>query len=193
MPSKGVDYFRYFPAAREAASWGVAVSAAGFTHISPNTKYPPERHPTDHQFDWERGRVLEALQIVLIEDGQGQFECRGTNQQEVRAGSAFILFPDVWHRYRPDPAVGWVESWVELRGETIGRLLRRRVFSPSMPILRSALSTDLSNCLEAVHREARQPRPGFDPVLAAHGLAVLAAWEQARIAPHRQSSVLLRK
>lgn len=187
MPIEAANYFRYFPTARAAATWGFAVTAAGFTSIRPNTPYPPTRHPADHHFEWEKGRILEALQIVLITSGQGQFESKGIKPQVIKAGNAFILFPGVWHRYRPDPAVGWGESWVELRGATINRLLRQKVFTHKSPVLRGALSAELDLCLEAVHARARQPRPGFDPELATRGLAVLAAWEHARFAPHRQT------
>lgn len=189
MPTTAPDYFRYFPAGREATPWGFAVTAAGFTRIPPNTAYPPVRHPADHHFEWNQGRVLEALQIVLITAGRGQFESKGSKPQGISAGTAFILFPGIWHRYRPEPSTGWVESWVELRGATINRLLRQKIFSFTAPVLRSALSADLDICLEAVHVRARQPQPGFDPELATRGLTVLAAWEQARVAPQRQTRI----
>jgi AraC-like DNA-binding protein len=145
------------------------------------------QHPADHHFGWEHGRILEALQIVLITAGCGQFESHGTKPQVIAAGCAFMLFPGVWHRYRPDPATGWVENWVEVRGATVNRLLRRKIFSPKTPVLRSALPTEIETCLNAVHARARQPQSGFDSELATRGLAVLAAWEQARVAPQRQT------
>jgi len=189
MPSTTADYFRYFPVAPEAAAWGLVVTAAGFTRIRPNAPYPPVRHPADHHFEWDRGRVLEALQVVLITAGSGRFESRGTKPQRIDAGSAFMLFPGVWHRYRPEPTTGWVESWVELRGTTLQRLLRRKVFSPETPVLRSALAAGLETSLEAVHARARQPQPGFDAELAARGLITLAVWERARHAPRRQTRI----
>ena len=189
MPATSADYFRYFPVAPEAAAWGLAVTAAGFTCIRPHAPYPPVRHPADHHFEWERGRVLEALQVVLITAGSGRLEARGTKPQQIDAGSAFMLFPGVWHRYRPDPATGWVESWIELRGATVQRLLRQKIFSPRTPVLRSALAAGLETSLEAVHARARQPSPGFDPELAARGLLALAIWERARLAPRRQTRI----
>jgi len=190
MPA-AVDYFRYFPVFREAATWGLAVTAAGFTRIRPHTPYPPARHPADHQFDWSRGRVLEALQIVLITAGRGQFEVRGAKPLTIEAGTAFMLFPGVWHRYRPEPATGWEESWVELTGETVNRLLREKAISAKSPVLRTALAAGLEGLLAAVHARARHPSPGFNPELAARGLALLAAWKQAGLSAQRESRLSL--
>jgi AraC-like DNA-binding protein len=161
--------------------------AAGFTRILPHTPYPPGRHPAGHHFDWSRGRVLEALQVVLISAGRGEFERHGAPRQGIEAGDAFMLFPGVWHRYRPDPATGWTESWVELSGETVDRLRRRKILSPRAPVLRNALAAGLEGSLEAVHARARQPAPGFDPELAARGLAVLATWTQAGLAARHET------
>ncbi len=187
MPATNADYFHYFPLSREAAAWGVAVTAAGFTRIRPATPYPPARHPSDHQFEWSRGRVLEALQIVLITAGRGQFEMRGAKPQAIEPGHAFMLFPRVWHRYRPDPATGWEESWVELSGEIVNRLLKTKTLSPKVAVLQNALSSGLEGALEAVHARARRPLPGFDPELAARGLTALAAWKQAGLAVRRET------
>ena len=187
MPKSSADYFHYFPVSREAAAWGLAVTAAGFTGILPQTPYPPVRHPTGHHFEWRRGRVLEALQIVLITAGRGEFERRGARRQIIETGDAFLLLPGVWHRYRPDPATGWEESWVELSGATVDRLCRQRILSSRAPVLRNALAAGLEGGLDAVHARARQPAPGFDPELAARGLGVLAAWHQAGLASQRDT------
>jgi AraC-like DNA-binding protein len=189
MPAAPTDYYRYFSTPRAAAAWGVAVAGAGRTHVPPGSSYPPARHPAGHHFEWSRGRVLEALQVVLITAGRGRLETRGARLQVVRAGDAFVLFPHVWHRYRPDPATGWVESWVELRGPTVERLLRAGALNPKVPVLPGALATGLEQALEAVHARARHPQPGYDPELAAQGLAVLAACHAAQHAPARQSRI----
>jgi AraC-like DNA-binding protein len=187
MPAHSADYFRYLPHHREAAAWGLAVTAAGRTRIAPGTPYPPARHPTDHHFGWERGRVLEALQLVVITGGQGQFEMRGAGPRVIEAGDAFMLFPGVWHRYRPEPATGWEESWIEVSGATVDRLLQRKMLSPRLAVLRNAVAVGLEGVLQAVHTRMRQPQPGFDPEVAAAGLAALATWKHARVAAQRET------
>jgi AraC-like DNA-binding protein len=170
------NYFRYFRPQSAAAPWGLAVTAAGYTEVAPGAPYPPTRHPADHDFDWERGRTLDALQVVLISNGAGSFESRPTGRRKVTAGSAFIVLPGVWHRYRPDRRMGWTESWVELRGSAVGRLRQAGVLQAAAAVRRQTDAVGLNEALDSVHARARSAGRGFDPELAALALGVLAAW-----------------
>lgn len=190
MPVKPADYFRYFSVAPGIRQWGLGLTAAGHTVVKPGSPYPPVRHPDDHQFDWEHGRVLHAMQIVLITDGQGWFESRGTGRRRIEAGTAFALLPKVWHRYRPDLASGWVESWIEIQGPVVENLLRSGVLSPSSAMLRVPGAAGLEAALAAVHLRARSAAAGFDPELAAAALGVLASWERARLVRPERSRIV---
>ena len=179
MPQSNPDYFRYFAPAPELPAWGLALSAAGYTRILRHSAYPPSPHPSDHQFSWAHGRVLEALQIVLITAGRGQLELRGAKPRGVEAGMAFVLLPKVWHRYRPDPETGWTESWLEAQGPVVDGLLAKGVFANGDVLRVGALAAGLDVALESVHALARLAGPGFDPELAARTFGVLAAWARA--------------
>jgi len=179
MPQSTPDYFRYFTPTAERLTWGVSLTAAGFTRIAPRVSYPPSRHPADHAFSWERGRVLEALQIVLITEGRGQLELRGAKLQTIEAGGAFIVLPKIWHRYRPDPATGWTESWLEAQGPVVDSLLAKGVFAVDSVVRPDAVAAGLDGALAAIHSIAREAGPGFDPELAARTFGVLAAWVRA--------------
>jgi AraC-like DNA-binding protein len=61
---------------------------------------------------------------VAISQGKGWLETRGGARTLV-AGSVFLLPPGYWHRYRPDPATGWTEDWLELRGPTLDAWLAK--------------------------------------------------------------------
>lgn len=186
MPAAPRDYFRYFATGPDLPRWGLGLTAAGFTRVPPGSPYPPGRHPADHQFDWDRGRVLEALQVVLIGEGRGWFETRAGGRRSVEPGMAFVIVPKTWHRYRPDPATGWTESWVEVQGPTVDNLMRSGVFSAAAVLRAIEPAAGLEEALESVHARARRAGPGFDPELAAAALAVLAAWDKAaRIQPTR--------
>lgn len=177
MPASRPNYFRYFSPGAGPADWGLALTAAGFTRIAPGADYPPVRHPTDHHFDWRHGRTLRALQIVQITAGRGTLETR-TGRRTIRAGHAFLLPPGLWHRYRPDPATGWEESWLEVTGPVVRQLIRAGVFSPQALLREGGLVHGLEPALEAVHALARAAGPGFDPELAAAAYRVLVAWER---------------
>jgi len=172
-------FSRYLALSPELATWGLGVTAAGLARIPPGASYPPPTHPVDHDFRWERGRRLEAFQIILITAGQGWFETAETGLREVKAGSAVMLFPKVWHRYRPDPATGWEEKWIEIRGPVLDALLRTGVLSAADPIRTQALSVGLEDVFDKLHQGMRHARPGFDPELSGHALSAIALWQRA--------------
>ena len=172
-------FSRYLALSPELATWGLGVTAAGLARIPPGAAYPPPAHPIDHDFRWERGRRLEAFQIILITAGGGWFETVETGLREVKAGNALMLFPKVWHRYRPDPATGWEEKWIEVRGPVLDALLRAGVLSPANPLNSQALAVGLEGVIDELHQGMRQARPGFDPELSGHALRAIALWQRA--------------
>ena len=144
------DYFHYLPENPLCASWGCTATALGRTRIQPGSAYPPQRHPDAHHFTWESGRILESFQVVYISSGQGTFEsARTPGPQPVKGGSLLVLFPGVWHRYAPDPAVGWVEQWLEYRSPAFDAAVANDSLRPEQPI-RTA-SADLVRLFDQSH------------------------------------------
>ena len=168
------NYFRYFPTPPELLKWGLALSACGFTRVHPHSSYPPAQHPDDHALDWSHGRVIEALQIVLVSEGGGCLETRETRQQRIETGMVFLLLPNTWHRYRPDPETGWVESWIELRGPVVADLLQNGVFTAESILKRGGIEAGIEETLNRIHLRAGDDIPGSAPELAALGMQVLA-------------------
>ena len=62
------------------------------------------------------------------------FESEPTGQRTIDPNTVILLFPGVWHRYRPDPATGWVERWISLNGEMAHRLADQRLVSPGRAV-----------------------------------------------------------
>jgi AraC-like DNA-binding protein len=170
------DYFLYLPQPDAAPVWGAAVTAAGFTRVPPGADYPLRAagHPADHRFTWERGRVLEAWQVVLILEGGGWFESQSTGRRRIAAGDVFLLLPGVWHRYRPDPQTGWVESWLELEGPLLAALRRLPAFQPRRAVLRLGPQPELAELLDRCHLLAQHQPAEFAGRLATTGLQILA-------------------
>lgn len=173
------DYFRYFATPPEMNTWGLAVTASGFTRIPAGAQYPPPTHPGDHTLNWERGRVLDALQIVLITEGRGRFETHQTGLREIDAGTAFALLPGVWHRYQPNERTGWVESWIEMRGPLVKQLIAKKVITAAHAVRTSALATEMEKALQQVHARSKTNGAAFDATRTAAAYAVLTEWEQA--------------
>lgn len=172
------NHFRYFPASPELLRWGAVLTASGFTRVPPGSAYPPAGHPEDHHFDWDQGRIIEALQLVLVSEGSGWLETLATRRRRVEAGMAFLLLPRTWHRYRPDPHTGWVESWIELQGPVIDNLLAARSFPPATVLRRGAIEIGLEEILNAIHRRVFSGSHGIQAELSAAALQALARFSR---------------
>src|SRR5471030_404916 len=121
MPAQ--SFFDYFPVSPKMSQWGIYATSVGHVRVPANTPYPPNPHPSGHHFAWEKGRTLNEYQILYIHEGRGIFESSETEPKKIAAGTAFLLFPGVWHRYRPIMATGWTESWIEVGGPYLDQLL----------------------------------------------------------------------
>jgi len=172
------DYARYSPDAPSLGKWGLWISGSGIATISPGNPYPPGGHPPDHDFDWKKGRTLDALQIVLITQGQGWLETRGSGKKEVEAGMAFLLLPGVWHRYRPDPSTGWSESWIEIRGPVPEGLIEEESFLSEKIVRTRAEIPGLEEVMRRIHALANDSG-STRPELSAEALRCLAILAKA--------------
>jgi AraC-like DNA-binding protein len=169
------DYFVYLPKQTENSIWGCVATSAGFTHIHPNTPYPRRQHPVDHYFDWEKGRVLQSYQIILISAGAGVFECAALpGTQMVESGTILLLFPGVWHRYRPKPEAGWVEHWLECSGSVFDEAARTGLIQPKRSLLKPELVRDFADCFEQCHSLAQIDAMANQELLSTLGLHLLA-------------------
>ena len=169
------DYFVYLPNQPARSIWGCVATAAGFTNILPDTVYPPRQHPLDHYFDWDNGRVLQSFQIILISAGSGVFECAATRGiQNVEPGTVMVLFPGIWHRYRPAAKTGWVEHWIECQGPVFEEAARTGLVEPEHCLLNGGLIGDFSDCFERCHGLARLDALANQDLLSTLGLHLLA-------------------
>jgi AraC-like DNA-binding protein len=169
------DYFVYLPQETGNSLWGCVATAAGYTHIPPHQPYPPSQHPLDHHFKWEEGRVLRSYQIILISAGSGIFEsaaCPGP--QTVEPGTVLVLFPGIWHRYRPARNTGWTEHWLECRGPAPDAALRQGIIHPERSLLRPASLHDWLDYFERCHSLARLDGVANQDLLSTLALHLLA-------------------
>ena len=167
--------FRYLPVRPRDVQWGLHVCGAGHAVIPPGGAYPPAGHPELYDFSWQKGRSLPEYQIVYIAAGEGMFETGVTGLQRIVAGTALLLFPGVWHRYRPEKSVGWEEFWVGFNGEQVERLVLNRFFSPDQPVLRSGLHESILSPFHVLMDRLWAAPAGFPHLIAANVLEILAA------------------
>ena len=167
-------FFRYLPRNPNGDDWGAMVLDAGHGTVPPGSDYPLPGHPDDHEFTWEKGRCLSAHTFVYITAGRGTFDSEPSGEVPVEAGSVFLVFPNVWHRYRPSQETGWDEYWVECEGELLEAAVRRSALRPDNPVMRVGHDDALLRCFLNIADTIRQGDPGFEPIIAMRSLEIVA-------------------
>jgi AraC-like DNA-binding protein len=183
----------YKPPDRSAQDWGLYVVDAGFTSILPNTSYPPQHHPESYLFTWEHGRTLSEFQLVAIRSGGGELETASGGRAEISAGDLFVLFPNEWHRFRPNPATGWVEFWVGFGGDYAKRLMAT-CFLRSSPVLRKAATAEVEKEMRNIVALYQRATFHTAPLLSAAVITLIAKLEsQIRAAISTEQRANLKK
>ncbi|HEX3628029.1 MAG TPA: AraC family transcriptional regulator [Verrucomicrobiae bacterium] len=165
MKSETTTFYRYFPISRRDKNWGLYVTTAGESIIAPYTIYPPQGHPKDYAFDWQRGRILDEYALIYISSGSGKFETNSNFSTPIEAGHAFLLFPGVWHRYTPDQEVGWHEHWIAFDGEIVRSWLRHRFISKKSPVVSISTENALLAIFSRIMQAIRENRPALQQIL----------------------------
>ena len=101
MKSFGENYFRYIPVRQRDVQWGLYVTGAGCTSISPGEDYPPKPHPELYHLRWETRPHAARVPGHLHFAGQGRFRVGPHRQQGNHAGHDH---PAVSRRLAPLPA-----------------------------------------------------------------------------------------
>lgn len=128
-------YRKYLITSNIETSWGFYINNLGRNVIEKNTEYPSKDHPDQYIFTWDKGRILNEFHIVLITKGEGVFESKATGKINVFDGDAFLLFPGIWHRYKPKKSTGWTERWVGFSGKIASQFLSNGFFSTNEPVI----------------------------------------------------------
>jgi len=175
MPDKQIQngFSRYIPVSADARRWGICVTDLGYTKIPVDSDYPPNGHPAQYAFNWESGRVLHEYQIVYISRGKGAFWSERSGSHRISAGSVFLLFPGVRHRYRPHLKTGWDEHWIGFIGNQ-GAQLMGEFFSPDKPVIKAGVNMDLQNLFMDACNLVESESFGFRSVIAAKTMELMA-------------------
>ena len=129
---------RYFDLEQHgvAQNLGIDILDIGHNIHLANRPYPDMSHPDSYYFEWEKGRNLTEFQLIYISKGEGFFEASGLPAQYIDAGTIILLYPGVWHRYRPKESTGWEEYWVGFSGTYAHYLFEQECFSPQNSIIK---------------------------------------------------------
>lgn len=166
-------FSHYLPVEENALRWGLHVKDAGNTEVVVNSPYPPGQHPDEYNITWQKGRTLKEYQLVYITRGRGIFETAETGVVQIDPGQAIILFPGVWHRYRPLKKTGWDESWVGFSGDVADRIMNS-FFSPEKAVITVGYDQELNDLILSIAELTRTTPPGFQQLMAARTTEALA-------------------
>lgn len=167
-------FYKYLPVTEMEESWGFYVNTVGYTKINPRETYPPaEGHPASHAFSWNKGRILDGYYLVFISKGKGIFESQRTAPTQIREGTCFFLFPEIWHRYKPDLDSGWEEYWVGFKGQYPDSLIKTYFFHPETPFLQVGLNESLLILFQRLLETVQNALPGYYQIVPGITLEML--------------------
>jgi len=168
------NFHKYLAVTALEEEWGFYVTTVGYSRTDPNQVYPHnQEHPLTHSFTWNKGRILNGYYLVFISKGKGVFESALSQPTEIVAGTCFFLFPGVWHRYRPAPAVGWEEYWIGFKGSYPDQLMNKGFFSSNIPVVSPGLNDTLLALIRKILDNVRSATPGYHQVISGITLEIL--------------------
>jgi AraC-like DNA-binding protein len=188
--SKNEAFYRYLAIGPRDKLWGLFVTGAGYRDMLSGSPYPPNSHdhPVSHEYRAQKGRRFHEYALVYVSSGTGEFESEITTRTSLGAGTAFLLFPEVWHRYRPGKKTGWREYWVTFDGDQARELQKKGFIAPESPVIKTGLDDGILRSFKAILDHLRAEPLGFQQIIAAEVLkiiaAVLAADQRQRIGVH---------
>ncbi len=164
----------YFPVDDAAMATGLYLTGAGREQYRPFERYPHTAHPRMYMFTWETGRVLPEYQLVYIYSGSGEFESHVTGRANIKAGTALLLLPDVWHRYRPTAGTGWAEVYLSFNGQIPHMWQTTGLISPANLVRTIKTPERLAESMDAIIEFTRKNPSGSPRELALLTLGALA-------------------
>ncbi len=166
------NYNKYLSFGKQEEDWGFYLTTAGYTKIDINQSYPlNNQHPDTHKFNWDSGRILDGFYLVFISMGEGVFESAATPSTNIKEGTCFLLFPGVWHRYKPLKN-GWEEYWVGFKGSYPAMLMKN--FDPTNPFIKTGRSDHLLKLFHTLIEQVQQAAPGYHQMVTGTTLQILS-------------------
>ena len=146
---------KYLLANDRDALWGLTVSTVGYEEISPGDAYPTRGHADGYYFEFERGRELPEYQLLYLTEGEGTFRSTTFRETTIREGDLFLLFPDEWHTYRPNPRTGWKSYWIGFKGRNMDDRVRAGFLTPQKPIYHVGFSDEIVSLYREAYETAQ--------------------------------------
>lgn len=169
------NYHKYLNIAELEDTWGFHINTVGSARVAPNKNYPNNRqHPNDHTFTWDKGRILDSYYVVYITKGEGILESAKGKPVKIEAGMCFLLFPGMWHRYKPHSISGWEEYWVGFNGDYPRQLMNTTLFTPQNAIIEVGLNEELLMLFHSLIKMVKTAEVGYRQAITGIVLQILS-------------------
>jgi AraC-like DNA-binding protein len=163
----------YPPVTTPALRGGCYLTSIGALTYRAEEDYPRKGHPADFDFKWDKGRVLSDFAMVLITDGEGEWQFGEAEVEPIFPGDVLCIVPGQWHRYRPKKSIGWTEQWVCLRGSVAYGFMRAGTLSDKCKLLRRRGDAHLRERMQRLYEDVLQQPEVNLPSWGARALALL--------------------
>lgn len=171
------NFRKYFTVTSLEEKWGLYLTTTGYNKIEPEDAktYPATReHPSSHAFTWKTGRTLKEYQLVYITSGTGVFESANVPQQPVYGGTCFLLYPGMWHRYKPHENSGWTEYWIGFKGYYPDNFMKQDFFRNSGPVIELGADEEILILFHKLFATVEEGQLGYPQVLSSILLEIMA-------------------
>jgi AraC-like DNA-binding protein len=177
--------------------FGLYLTGAGSEATKAGEAYPHEYHSSEYYFTWRNGRRLPEgeYQLLYIRNGRGVIEFERGKSIPVAGGSVIILHPGEWHRYRPNPKVGWSEAYIGIGGDYLDKILCEPFFPSSPTIIKIEPDTRFDRELMSLVSEIQFESAEHPYTLALKTAALMMSLCEGHARPHGKSAhnVTIRK
>jgi AraC-like DNA-binding protein len=159
-------HISYILASEQDKMWGMTINTVGYRQVERDAPYPPSYRPTRYLFSPHKGRILNEYCLVYITGGKGVFRSRHHAETKVKEGTMFMLFPNEWHTYSPDPEIGWNEFWIGFEGATIDNRIKKNFFNVREPLFNIGVKEDIIALYQSAISAAQNQIFGYQQLLA---------------------------
>ena len=84
-----------------------------------------------------------------------------------------MLFPEEWHRFKPNEVTGWDEHWVGFKGEIIENLIKQSFFTPENPVINIGVKDQAVTLFTEIIDLTSKEKAGYQPLISGSVLHLL--------------------
>ena len=205
-----LSFYKYLAVSRRDREWGLFATGTGHEVMtrssgSKSAAYRYESktrgddgikvsfdpsYPQPYRYEWDQGRTfVDEFGLLYFNSGSSWlFETEAASSTvEVPSGSVVLLFPGMWHRYRPLLNSGgdfWSTLWCTFGGGIARQWQRKGLISPSHAVIHVGSSPTLVSVFRRLHNCVRATEAfGSQATLSAGIVELLKDIDAARSKP----------